>query len=45
MEADRLGAHPEGISIAMMKEWEDATWAAGIEEEPVMRRAGKAVAE
>ena len=33
------------ISIAEMREWENATWAAGIEEEPVMRRAGKAVAD
>ena len=28
-----------------MRDWENATWAAGIEEEPVMRRAGKAVAD
>ena len=33
------------ISIAEMREWENATWAAGIEEEPVMRKAGKAVAD
>ena len=33
------------ISIAEMREWENATWAAGIEEEPVMRRAGKSVAD
>ena len=32
------------ISVAEMRKWEDATWAAGIEEEPVMRLAGKAVA-
>ncbi len=34
-----------GISIAEMREWENASWAAGIEEEPVMRKAGKAVAD
>ena len=28
-----------------MRDWENATWAAGIEEEPVMRSAGRAVAE
>ncbi len=33
------------ITIAEMREWENATWAAGIEEEPVMRKAGKAVAD
>lgn len=33
------------ISVAQMREWEQATWAAGISEEAVMRRAGAAVAE
>ena len=33
------------ITIAEMRDWENATWAAGIEEEPVMRKAGKAVAD
>lgn len=32
------------ITVAAMRKWEDATWAAGIDEEPVMRLAGKAVA-
>ncbi|MBI3875118.1 MAG: NAD(P)H-hydrate dehydratase [Verrucomicrobia bacterium] len=33
------------ISVAQMREWEKVTWAAGISEEAVMRRAGAAVAE
>ncbi len=33
------------ISVAQMREWEKSTWAAGISEEAVMRRAGAAVAE
>ena len=37
--------HNRTISIAEMRDWENATWAAGIEEEPVMRKAGKAVAD
>ncbi len=32
------------ISVAQMREWERASWAAGILEEGVMRRAGAAVA-
>jgi ADP-dependent NAD(P)H-hydrate dehydratase / NAD(P)H-hydrate epimerase len=32
------------ISIAQMREWEQATWAAGVSEESVMRRAGAALA-
>lgn len=32
------------ISIAQMREWEQATWTAGVSEESVMRRAGAAVA-
>lgn len=32
------------ISIAQMREWERATWAAGISEDSVMRRAGAALA-
>ena len=39
------GGKNRAISIEEMREWENATWAAGIEEEPVMRRAGKAVAD
>ncbi len=39
------GGKNRAISIEEMREWENATWAAGIEEEPVMRRAGRAVAE
>lgn len=33
------------ITIAQMREWERATWAAGVSEESVMRRAGAAVAQ
>ena len=32
------------ISVAQMREWEKATWADGVREEDVMRRAGEAVA-
>ncbi|MFM8469000.1 MAG: NAD(P)H-hydrate epimerase, partial [Limisphaerales bacterium] len=32
------------ISVAQMREWERATWATGVSEEAVMRRAGAAVA-
>jgi NAD(P)H-hydrate epimerase len=32
------------ISVAQMREWEQATWATGQSEEAVMRRAGQAVA-
>ncbi|MEQ2008814.1 MAG: NAD(P)H-hydrate dehydratase [Limisphaerales bacterium] len=32
------------ITIAQMREWEQATWATGVSEESVMRRAGAAVA-
>lgn len=32
------------ITIAQMREWERATWATGVTEESVMRRAGAAVA-
>lgn len=32
------------ISIAQMREWEQATWAAGVSKDSVMRRAGVAVA-
>jgi NAD(P)H-hydrate epimerase len=32
------------ISIAQMREWEQATWATGVSEDSVMRRAGVAVA-
>ncbi len=39
------GGRNRAITIAEMRDWENATWAAGIEEEPVMRRAGKAVAD
>jgi len=31
------------ITIAQMREWESATWAAGVREESVMRRAGAAL--
>jgi NAD(P)H-hydrate epimerase len=33
------------ISIAQMREWERATWATGVSEESVMRRAGAALAQ
>lgn len=33
------------ITVAQMREWEKATWASGQNEEAVMRRAGRAVAE
>ena len=39
------GGYNRAITIAEMREWENATWAAGIEEEPVMCLAGKAVAD
>lgn len=32
------------ISVAQMREWEKVTWASGIKEDDVMRRAGQAVA-
>ncbi len=32
------------ISVAQMREWEEATWAMGQSEESVMRKAGQAVA-
>src|SRR5262249_55486484 len=32
------------LSVAQMREWEKAAWAAGAQEESVMRRAGQAVA-
>ena len=32
------------ISVAQMREWEKATWADGVREDDVMRRAGEAVA-
>ena len=32
------------VTVAEIKQWEDASWAAGIDEEGVMRLAGKAVA-
>jgi NAD(P)H-hydrate repair Nnr-like enzyme with NAD(P)H-hydrate epimerase domain len=32
------------ITVAQMREWEKVTWASGIKEEGVMRRAGQAVA-
>ena len=32
------------ITVAQMRQWEKATWAAGVKEESVMRRAGQAVA-
>ncbi len=32
------------ISVAQMREWEKATWAAGVKVEAVMRKAGAAVA-
>ncbi len=32
------------ITIAQMRAWEQATWATGVSEESVMRRAGQAVA-
>ena len=39
------GGKNRAISIAEMRDWENATWASGIEEEPVMRSAGKAVSD
>ena len=39
------GGKNRAITIGEMRDWENATWAAGIEEEPVMRKAGKAVAD
>ena len=33
------------ITIAQMREWERATWATGVSEESVIRRAGAAVAQ
>lgn len=33
------------ITVSQMREWEVATWAAGVQEESVMRRAGQAVAQ
>src|ERR1051325_10199576 len=32
------------ISVAQMREWEKVTWASGVKEDTVMRRAGQAVA-
>src|SRR5689334_16874034 len=32
------------ITVAQMREWEKVTWASGIKEDDVMRRAGQAVA-
>src|SRR5688572_3529191 len=32
------------ITVAQMREWEKVTWASGIKEDAVMRRAGQAVA-
>ena len=32
------------LTVAQMRQWEKATWAAGAQEEAVMRRAGQAVA-
>jgi NAD(P)H-hydrate repair Nnr-like enzyme with NAD(P)H-hydrate epimerase domain len=32
------------ITVAQMREWEKVTWATGIKEDAVMRRAGQAVA-
>jgi hydroxyethylthiazole kinase-like uncharacterized protein yjeF len=32
------------LTVAQMRQWEKATWAAGVREESVMRRAGQAVA-
>lgn len=32
------------LTVAQMRAWEQATWAAGVREEDVMRRAGRAVA-
>src|SRR6266496_1613097 len=32
------------ITVAPMREWEKVTWALGVKEETVMRRAGQAVA-
>jgi len=32
------------ITVAQMREWEKVTWASGVKEETVMRRAGQAVA-
>ena len=32
------------VSVAQMREWEKVTWASGIKEDAVMRRAGAAVA-
>lgn len=32
------------ITVAQMREWEAATWASGVREESVMRRAGQAIA-
>src|SRR6266496_3405472 len=32
------------LTVAQMRQWEKATWAAGAREETVMRRAGQAVA-
>lgn len=33
------------ITVARMREWENASWKAGCDQEAVMRRAGRAVAE
>ena len=33
------------ISVAQMREWEKVTWASGVKQEDVMRRAGQAVAD
>jgi NAD(P)H-hydrate epimerase len=32
------------ITVAQMREWEKVTWASGLKEEAVMRRAGQAIA-
>jgi len=32
------------LTVAQMRQWEKETWAAGVREETVMRRAGQAVA-
>src|SRR5678815_1059159 len=32
------------ITVAQMREWEKVTWASGVNEDHVMRRAGHAVA-
>src|SRR5258706_15372876 len=32
------------VTVAQMREWEKVTWASGVKEDAVMRRAGAAVA-